>query len=466
MATGDMMEIFPENPEEQEEFVNTTGHTEQTEEDLEDGLVTLFSDENIVTEDVYQFKIEDDIYKSNPINVNGIVKEFKALEDTTTLMKSSVSEAENEDMVIAITDERTSKNAIEATVGLIGAVNEFGHYIKQGSICPVCGKHIDYLPGNGYCSLTCAGKDLLTKITSSLTGEYKTNTDDIIKKIQNIMDYFNLAFNVISKFPDILASFAKLPEEYKSYATAKLNIIFLDIKTVINLLLIQKNKLIIKLLNKVKFGIIDEKLAGLFETISTVLRTADALREQVENALGVAYEAINKANRMFYIGPHEYGFFTTLKSQQCICPFIKKDPFTYPPDQLGMPYWGPGVMLVSLDMSMCQFNMELGGKSALSNIDNHKIVEAVRKVFKNITTPEYLMDPDLFDFRLALSDQNKNGVQKLMNILKNVMVIGGDFLPEYDRLNLTNIWFIVAILTCWGPWTKAIYGDYVIHGFI
>jgi hypothetical protein len=53
-----------------------------------------------------------------------------------------------------------------------------------------------------------------------------------------------------------------------------------------------------------------------------------------------------------------------------------------------------------------------------------------------------------------------------MNILKNVMVIGGDFLPEYDRLNLTNIWFIVAILTCWGPWTKAIYGDYVIHGFI
>jgi hypothetical protein len=153
-------------------------------------------------------------------------------------MKSSVSEAENEDMVIAITDERTSKNAIEATVGLIGAVNEFGHYIKQGSICPVCGKHIDYLPGNGYCSLTCAGKDLLTKITSSLTGEYKTNTDDIIKKIQNIMDYFNLAFNVISKFPDILASFAKLPEEYKSYATAKLNIIFLDIKTVINLLLI------------------------------------------------------------------------------------------------------------------------------------------------------------------------------------------------------------------------------------
>jgi hypothetical protein len=51
-------------------------------------------------------------------------------------------------------------------------------------------------------------------------------------------------------------------------------------------------------------------------------------------------------------------------------------------------------------------------------------------------------------------------------MLETIMVIGGDFLPEYDNLKLTNIWFIVAILTCWGPWTKAIYGDFIYHGWL
>ena len=76
------------------------------------------------------------------------------------------------------------------------------------------------------------------------------------------------------------------------------------------------------------------------------------------------------------------------------------------------------------------------------------------------------MDPDLFDVRLAISDQNAPAIQKLIRMLEFVMVFGGDFIPTYDRLSLTNIWFVIAILTCWGPWTRSIYGDFIFHGFI
>ena len=55
-------------------------------------------------------------------------------------------------------------------------------------------------------------------------------------------------------------------------------------------------------------------------------------------------------------------------------------------------------------MSMCQFSLNIGAKSALQNVDFEKINAVIRKVFKPITPPEYLMDPDLFDVRLAISD--------------------------------------------------------------
>ncbi|MBO6271489.1 hypothetical protein J6O48_01775 [bacterium] len=55
-------------------------------------------------------------------------------------------------------------------------------------------------------------------------------------------------------------------------------------------------------------------------------------------------------------------------------------------------------------MSKCQFSMEIGAKSALQNRDFKKINTIIKKAFRPITEVEYLMDPDLFEVRLALSD--------------------------------------------------------------
>lgn len=459
-----------------EEFVNTTGHTEQSEEDLEEYTgASMFDESNIIEEDMYGVSVQDNEYhQGKETDVNQQIKDTVALQDVTTLAASSVQNAEDEDIVKNVTsnvteDEdgtRTSKNTLDAAIGLASAVDQFGHYLVKGGTCPVCGKHIDFMPGNGYCSLTCAAKDLLIKITETLKGEYRTETPEIIDRIKNILDYFNLVLNVVQKVPDILAGTATMPKEYRDYVTAKVNLVFIELKKIINLLLIKKNELIIKLLRRIKFGTIDKKLAPLFAVINQIIRAVQLAKEALEKALGVAYNAITNASGLFYIGPQEYGFFFTLKSNMAICPFYKTDPTVYKAGQLGKPFWGMGVMNIAFDMSKCQFKFDIGAKSALQNVDFKKINEIVRKSFPPITTPEYLMDPDLFDVRLALSDQNAPAIEKLVRLLEWTVVIGGDFLPTYERLKLTNIWFVVAILTTWGPTTRSIYGDFIFHGFI
>lgn len=452
-----------------EEFQNMTGHTEQSDDDLVGtGFLTFFDDSNIVSEDMFQVSVKDDVYtEGRQIDTASIIRDMKALEDTTTLMTSSTADAENDSAIVSQgPDERTSKNTFEAAIGITAAVNDFGQFIARGSRCPVCGKVVPFMPSNGYCSIQCAGRDLLKKLASCVSGEYEVETPEIINKIKNILDYFNLTLNVVTKIPDILASFATLPQEYRDYATAKLNLVFLDIKKIINQLLIKKNELIIKLLRRVKFGTIDDKLSGLFAVINQVIKAVQVAKQALEQSLQVAYKAISKVSGIFYIGPQEYGFFMTLKSNMAMCPYYKTDPLTYPSDQLGKPFWGMGTMNIAFDMSKCQFSFNIGAKSALQNVNFELINKAIRKIFRPITTPEYLMDPDLFDVRLALSDQNAPAIQKLVKLLEFTMVIGGDFIPTYERLSLINIWFVIAILTCWGPWTKSIFGDFIYHAML
>ena len=76
---------------------------------------------------------------------------------------------------------------------------------------------------------------------------------------------------------------------------------FLEIKKIINKLLIKKNELIIKLLRRIKFGTIDDKLSGAFAVINQVIKAVQTAKLALESALQVAYTAITKANGLFYI---------------------------------------------------------------------------------------------------------------------------------------------------------------------
>lgn len=447
---------------------------------------SIFDERNIVEEKVWSVKINDDILQQGPpVDTAGILAEFKQLEDSAYFLQQKTfldadKGNDNIDTMPADTVDndttpeepeenksRTSPHVITATFKLKKAVDDMGRLFMNGSTCPVCGKRVRFMPSNGFCSINCALQDLLVRVRESLTGEYVKVSEKVQKKIdliKEILDYINLSINLFAKLPDVLAGIMRLPEEYKNYAIQKINIVFLSIKKIINKLLIFKNKLIISLLKRIKFGTIDQKVQKMLEPINEIIQLVNMLKQKLNDALSVAIAAITKLNGQFYIGPQEYGFFMPLKSLVAPCPYFKTDATVYPPEQLGRPYWGPSVFNVAFDMSKCQLSLDIGIKSALQNRDFKKINSIIKKVFLPIGELEYLMDPDLFDVRLALSDQNAPTIQKLVMQLQKVVVLGGDFIPSYDNLSLTNIWYIIAILSCWGPWTRAVFGDFLIHG--
>ena len=71
-----------------------------------------------------------------------------------------------------------------------------------------------------------------------------------------------------------------MPKEYRDYVTAKVNLVFIELKKIINLLLIKKNELIIKLLRRIKLGTVYENLAPLFAVINQIIRTVQLAKTE------------------------------------------------------------------------------------------------------------------------------------------------------------------------------------------
>lgn len=438
----------------------------QEQQKLKKETSSIFDEDNIVEEKVLGLKIVDDVYRAQAVeDINKMIEDLVAMEMITQQLNNNTGNLEDSEVVV-IPEGRTSKHTMEAAAGFVNMANNIYNLAINGSPCAECGKVVKFVPPNGYCSIDCAVKALAKRILSHVTSKYDRKTPEIIQKVKNILAYIDVSLNLLTKLPDLVANLAKMPPEYKEYATMKINIIFLYLKKLVNYLLLKKNELLIKLLKQIDDGTIDGFMMPIFAQIQAILQVILALREQLNNAFAVALKAIENINMMFYIGPQEYGFFMTAKSFMAVCPFYKTNPNIYPPCQLGKPFWGPGQMVIPFDMSKCQMSIDIGGFSALQNVDQKKLMNIIRAVFRPINEIEYLMDPELFDIRLALSDQNIPAIQKMCRLMEMLVVIGGDFLPAYKNLSLINIWFVVAILTCWGPTTRSIFGDFIFHGFI
>ena len=80
-----------------------------------------------------------------------------------------------------------------------------------------------------------------------------------------------------------------------------------------------------------------------------------------------------------------------------------------------------------------------------------------------IMAAEYFYEPEVFKLRYALTCNNGKRVKKLHDMLESLLVMGTDIMPRWDKLNLKNVWYILAIMESWGPISTAMYGDYIFH---
>ena len=109
-------------------------------------------------------------------------------------------------------------------------------------------------------------------------------------------------------------------------------------------------------------------------------------------------------------------------------------------------------------------NMALPMQNMMNNMNYTAIEQIVRKALPPITELEYFLEPTAFKVRWALSNNNAPLVKKMFQILEGLLVMGADTFPRYNRLKLSNVWFVLSILTGWGLQSRGVYGDFIFHG--
>ena len=109
-------------------------------------------------------------------------------------------------------------------------------------------------------------------------------------------------------------------------------------------------------------------------------------------------------------------------------------------------------------------NLALPLPNMLSNINTSAILNMVSAAMPPIQDVEYFLDPTIFKVRYAVSHLNTPGIKKFIQMLESLIVLGADTFPRYSRLKLSNVWFVISILTGWGMLSRGVYGDFIFHG--
>ena len=99
------------------------------------------------------------------------------------------------------------------------------------------------------------------------------------------MRLLDAVLNLITELPELIRDKAKLPQEFRDYITLRIDEMFFRLKYIVNLLMIQKNDLVIELLKKVKFGALDKVLESAFAPIKTVMTTIAGIQQTLVAAL-------------------------------------------------------------------------------------------------------------------------------------------------------------------------------------
>jgi hypothetical protein len=91
------------------------------------------------------------------------------------------------------------------------------------------------------------------------------------------------------------------------------------------------------------------------------------------------------------------------------------------------------------------------------------IETTVENMFPPIQEYEYLMDPKAFNVRKLLSPMNYSAIQKFVDPLMMLMSIGTQALPKYEKLTPINIWWVLFLLSDFGPYCQK---HYALPGFV
>lgn len=443
-----MQEVFQAELPEDPKDVNDEDFFEACEEDWSENEADFSNLESSDIEKLSGINFNEDgsYQQAEYKDPNKIMKKFEAFTGVTNVLQMGFENPAQvtftaDSLQNAISDPRqilSQTGALQAVVNCKAAFDKYGKAIRTGCKCSVCGKNVPYMPVSGFCSLECFITDLTNRVLTHMKRDQANPINQILDKISSILDYLNLVLNIITELPDMLRDLVYLPDAWKNYCLLSINIIFLNLRMIINKLMIKKNEYIIYLLELIKRGVIDDKIKKIFQPIDTIITLVQTLMQELETAFTAALAAIKIP--AIGISPESYAWLFTVRSMMT-------------PDA--------GLLIIELPTHTMEGISTKIWPTGMINSACEKIDNVVKKTFPPIQAVEYFMDPDLFDVRLALSDQS-DLVKKFYETLEPLLVLGLDYMPRYKRLKLSNIWYVLAVMDGWSIHGRYEFGS-IIH---
>lgn len=343
----------------------------------------------------------------------------------TGTLNQKLVESTNGDFNVASTPLYNSVTSITGTID--AGLDAFGIRQAVKHKCVMCGKSFGYLPFDGFCSFECFSKWALKNITNNydVTDSFITN---IFNMVQSITRLISGSLNLIGSIPTLIHQVDYVPEFYRDFLKQKISWLFTYVDIEIDELMIKKNKYIIE---HILDPIINKKVYKQIGKNIEWIQSALGIVQQMQIQLEISYKAAKQAlKNQSTILPESYAFYETARTKN-------KQP----------------------QQHIWNIPTETNLVRSLMNDKNIQSISKFLKVgFPPIEEVEYFVDEGVFNARLLASALNAKNIAENIKTLNKLLKLGGQYLPPYEELSLTNPNFDVAIYFGWGVMSQWCFG--------
>jgi len=299
--------------------------------------------------------------------------------------------------------------------------------------CPVCGKKLEKPTRDGFCSKKCALKQNADNLMNKVA-EAKAQSENIAGKLSGVVDMTNTLINGIDDVTSELASISErgLDPRYEVYFKVALTNLKIYLKRNVNELLILKNHWLMheveKSAQRINASEIADSAMSAVSKIENAAQAAKKIMDQANKIYDMAYKLVVNTLVPFKIAPESMNFNFTIRS---------------------MTYF-PGKFVVKLNNnnkndSVCNVLIEGADSNLL------KISDMTEKMFPALTPEDMVLPPEVFNARKIMSEYNYKAIQKVSAALNMLLKSGAEPVPKYEELTLINVWWMLFLLSSWGP---------------
>lgn len=317
----------------------------------------------------------------------------------------------------------------------VSVVDSSGNVTVPVYKCRQCGKTMDAPSSTGFCSRSCQ----LKYQTSLLGGKYSELKEDYEHVSARIQIAVNLSLNMIASLNSLnsmITSMLNMSLEDRTLLVMKKlsSILTVYIKQATRQVLVWKDNIILGQIDRVKSGVTlsssNAALGSYFKTIDSIQKATDTLTASFNTAYGNAYKTVVSAMKPYLLEPESMNFGKTPRSTFLVsaAKFANKIP-------------------------PCNLTDSI--------VDIRKLTEyetIINSKFPTIQNAEYVEDPSVFRERMLLSEYNVTAVKMMLEPLEAVLSQASDPLPKYENLKISNVQWVVFLLSGWGGMTKKHFG--------